>query len=180
MRAMHVRDARTWCQKAQGRDVRASPCAFDDWFLGSPNYFSNITSRPVQHIPTPPIITCWKLSNDGVTWMVDGWIQVDRFYDLTEILELPYIRPGLPLIDIKKTHTIYFVLTEKTISSPKTLLVPADMLTQRLGLPIAYALERSSSVEEIGYRRSCNIWYNQPFLPSEFSRYLDLDVLDRR
>uniref|UniRef100_A0A0A8XSD9 Uncharacterized protein n=1 Tax=Arundo donax TaxID=35708 RepID=A0A0A8XSD9_ARUDO len=131
------------------------------------------------HFYGPSAVTSWTLSSDWLTWTEDGMIEVDKFFALTTCLNLPCIQPGFPLVDIKDPQTIYFALKEGLCPNAKALLIPVNMLRKTLGWPIAYALRSSlSSGEGDSYTASCNLFYNEPFLSCEFSKYLGLDVPD--
>lgn len=84
-------------------------------------------------------------------------------------------------MDMKDSKFIYFALKERVCLGAKTLLVKVNMISRTLGRPVAYALRSFSSiVEEVGNTSSCNLFYNEPFIPCAFSRFLDLDEPDTR
>ncbi|CAL4919512.1 unnamed protein product [Urochloa decumbens] len=156
---------RSVCVTQDGGAIKFVDAATSDlWFYGNPSYSSS-----------PSTITSWIMSDDKLTWMIDGAIEIHKFFDLTSCLGLPQMQPKFPLVDMKYPQTVYFALKEETCSG--TLLVPVNMFSKILGRPTAYASRSSlSSDEDESYTSSCNLLYKEPFLPCEFSKFLGLDV----
>uniref|UniRef100_K4ALJ1 DUF1618 domain-containing protein n=1 Tax=Setaria italica TaxID=4555 RepID=K4ALJ1_SETIT len=112
----------------------------------------------------PSSITSWILSSDRFTWMQDDTLPWTSSY-----------ATKMPPLDMKYPQIVYFALKEEICSG--TLLVPVNMVSKTLGRRTAYALRSSlSSDEDESDRTSCNLFYNEPFLPCGFSKFLGLDV----
>ncbi|TVU44582.1 hypothetical protein EJB05_04027, partial [Eragrostis curvula] len=145
----------------------------DLWFYGDDAHHHSAS--------TPPnFITSWTLSSDWRTWTVDGAIEVEKFFDLTTRLSLGCIRPEPPVVDVNDPKTIYLVVKERVCVGAATFVVAADMLSRTLHTPVAYLL-RSTMLSCGGgdsYTSSCDLEYNEPFLPCQFSKYLGQDVPD--
>ncbi|TVU38882.1 hypothetical protein EJB05_12277, partial [Eragrostis curvula] len=88
-----------------------------------------------------------------------------------------------PLVDSKDPHKIYFALREETCLYGKTNLVAVNMLSNKLASLTPYtfgSFEDCEGDDMDKFTASCNLCYNEPFLPCEFSKYLDLDVPDTK
>ena len=132
------------------------------WFSGSP--------CPCQcSLSGASNFTSWVLSNNQVTWIIDGAIELDKFFYLAKcLLGLPRVQPMFPLVDMKYPKIAYFAL--KGEGGAGTLLVPANMQSNTLGRPTAYALgSLYSRGEDDSYLTSCNLFYNESFLHCKFA-----------
>ncbi|RLN27838.1 uncharacterized protein C2845_PM05G09700 [Panicum miliaceum] len=144
------------------------------WFAGTPEH-PFVT-------PRRNTITTWTLGRDRRSWTDADAVDDDAFYALIKDTHLPIVRPELPLVDARDPQTIYFVMQTGPLhpcsdrygdaGSKPTFLIAVDMPSKTIAGYLPYVLTGHGSLTNHRNTISCNLLYMQPFVPSEFLKYL--------
>ncbi|XP_052137761.1 uncharacterized protein LOC127756470 [Oryza glaberrima] len=168
--SMHM--YRSVCVTKNGGMKFVDVASEDTWFSAG---------NDIESCPTPFTITSWTLTSDRLSWIKDASLDSNVFSSLASNEHLPQIVPEFPLVDMEDPNVIYFTLPLEEGSNDKAAFVALDMVRRTLGLRNTYTLRSTLKPgDDNSSTTSCNLFGNEPFLPFEFSNYLNLDAAYNR